>query len=759
MRRLKPAARHVGIEVKMRNLARLVYGSLTLGIACSDAPSLPSVGFDAGSSAEAGSPNAMGVDAAVEASSPVSPMRAPFGLDTRPSNTTCLAWERSTPSGLLTMETPFPSLPILSLPVEFVQAPSDNAHVYSLSYSGGRILRWDNAAAASTVQTVATLPSVFVGELGLLGMAFDPAFATNRRVYVYYASTGGGEGEGYRMVLARMLANASGDTFAFDREVLSFDTPGRNHVGGKLAFGPDGNLYLAVGDGAWYPDYAQDPARLNGKMLRIHMEDNGTYTIPATNPYAQGGGRPEIYARGFRNPFRFSFDAQSGALWVGDVGAGLAEEINRVELGGNYGWPHREGVTCMRPGDCGTGMMDPVFEYPNVSGAAVIGGHVYRGTAIPWLVGSYVFADFVTGKVWALEFDAEGKAQPRELLSTGDAIGALGVDAQGELYLVMTYSGTIRKLVAQAPPPPSVVPTLLSKTGCADPRDPRAPSAGQVAYDVNSPFWSDGAGKQRYLAIPDGTTLKPGADGDLEVPKGAVLRKDFLVGGQYVETRLFMHHADGTWSGYSYEWNDAQTDAVRVAGEKVKPVGGQDWVFPSGAQCMQCHTTAAGRTLGLELAQLDRETVYRATNRIAPQVATLAHVGLLAGPMPTVAPLPDPSGTASVESRARSYLHANCSMCHRPGGPGRGSADWRFATPWISEAGPTVQACNQAPLGSDLGIMNAKVVVPGQPNGSLVPLRMRAQNVHRMPPVGSRRVDAAGVALVEQWIIGLGPCP
>jgi len=217
-----------------------------------------------------------------------------------------------------------------------------------------------------------------------------------------------------------------------------------------------------------------------------------------------------------------------------------------------------------------------------------------------------------------------------------------------------------------------------------------------------------------------------------------------------------MRHTDGTWAGYTYEWDDAQTGAIRVVGGKARAVGAQTWLYPSEAQCLQCHTQAAGRSLGLETAQQNGDLTYPSTGRTANQLFTLDHVGLVSLPAdPSTYPAyPDPLGTSgTLEQRARAYLHSNCSQCHRPGGPTPTSLDFRYATA-LSATG----ACND-PTQGNLGIANAKVIAPGAPGRSVLLERMKRLDTYRMPPVGSLAVDPAGVGVVSDWIQSLATCP
>jgi uncharacterized repeat protein (TIGR03806 family) len=280
-----------------------------------------------------------------------------------------------------------------------------------------------------------------------------------------------------------------------------------------------------------------------------------------------------------------------------------------------------------------------------------------------------------------------------------------------------------------------------------------------VPYGVNAELWSDGAAKERLLAVPDGKTIQVGADGDFDLPVGTVLLKTFSLAGKRVETRLFVRHDDGDWAGYTYEWDDAQSDAVLLTSGKSVPIGDQTWTFPSRSECVQCHTAAAGRSLGLELGQLNGDHVYPSTNRRANQLRTLEHIGLFAAPLgAAVAELPaypDPFGSAPLDARARAYLHGNCSMCHRPdSGGGRATMDLRFGTTLADS-----KTCGMAPVVDDLGLAApAHIIAPGSPETSVLSRRVHALDANRMPPLATRRVDTDGVKLLDDWIRGL-TCP
>lgn len=285
-------------------------------------------------------------------------------------------------------------------------------------------------------------------ERGLLGLAFHPDYRRNGRLFVNYTRRPDGA-----TVVAEYRRGRSPEMASRDERVLIVILqPESNHNGGMIAFGPDGYLYIGMGDGGAWGDpgnRAQNPQELLGKILRIDVDRGEPYVIPSDNPFAREGGRPEIYALGMRNPWRFSFDRESGGLWVADVGQKKWEEVDLVTRGGNYGWRLMEGAHCYNPAvDCPTeGLALPVAEYGHEGGrCSIIGGYVYRGRAIHALRGTYVYGDFCSGEVFAFKPPREGRAIPGVLLKTGFRISSFGEDEAGELYLV-DLSGGIHRFV------------------------------------------------------------------------------------------------------------------------------------------------------------------------------------------------------------------------------------------------------------------------------------------------------------------------
>jgi glucose/arabinose dehydrogenase len=284
-------------------------------------------------------------------------------------------------------------------------------------------------------------------------LAFHPQYKTNGRFFVNYTRRVSGQ---LQTVIAEYHVSAANPNLADPNSaaiILVIDQPFDNHNGGQIAFGPDGFLYIGMGDGGGGGDpkgNGQKLTTLLGKMLRIDINSGAPYAIPPDNPFVGvGGARGEIWAYGFRNPWRYSFDKVSKRLFVGDVGQGDWEEADIVTKGGNFGWNIKEGNHCYPPGaTCNsTGLIPPIAEYSHSEGNAIIGGYVYRGAAIPALRGLYVFGDFGSGQLWTLQEGPPGTWTRAPLLSAGFNISAFGRAGNNELY-VISYSGTLYKLVA-----------------------------------------------------------------------------------------------------------------------------------------------------------------------------------------------------------------------------------------------------------------------------------------------------------------------
>jgi glucose/arabinose dehydrogenase len=355
--------------------------------------------------------------------------------------------------GLVTVERAFPGL-TFNNPISMYQPPGDDTRWFLIE-KGGQILVFPNDDTVAAVSVSADLSSRVddEGEGGLLGMAFHPSFSGSGHIYLYFTETGPGPSTPLVSRLTRYTMNISGviDTGSgFD--ILSVDQPATNHNGGDIKFGPDGYLYIALGDGGGAGDpfgNGQDTTNLLGSVLRIDLDGEPPYAIPAENVFASSStDMPEIYAWGLRNPWRFSFDESTGDLWAGDVGQRAWEEIDLLVSGGNYGWNIEEGDHCFSPpvGCDDTGLIDPVYEYGRTEGRSVTGGYVYRGTAMPSLTGHYLFADWGSGRLWG--FDASSMMPDAALLAdAGMSIVSFAADQNSELYVIDYFGGGVYRLV------------------------------------------------------------------------------------------------------------------------------------------------------------------------------------------------------------------------------------------------------------------------------------------------------------------------
>ncbi len=333
----------------------------------------------------------------------------------------------------------------LDAPVGIRFAPDDNGKMFVIEQKGIiQVVKNGKISGPPLLDIESQV--VAGGEMGLLGLALHPKFAENGRYFVNYTSRS-----------PKLQTNVSefNVSRAPEKKIMTFLQPYQNHNGGDLEFGKDGFLYITAGDGGSGGDphgNGQSLSTLLGKILRVDIDQGGTYAIPKDNPFKDtAGAKPEIYAYGIRNVWRFSFDRLTGALFAGDVGQDKWEEIDIIQKGGNYGWNRMEGNHCFKPStNCeDPSFIAPIHEYARSGGNSVTGGYVYRGEAIPSLKGSYVYGDFGSGKIWALVYDQENKKFVKNelLLNSRLAVSTFGEDSKGELYLA-DYGGKIYKIVA-----------------------------------------------------------------------------------------------------------------------------------------------------------------------------------------------------------------------------------------------------------------------------------------------------------------------
>ena len=693
-----------------------------------------------------------------------SPQRALSGLDVRPANSSCVAVDPPNDAEV-TLERVFPDMAWGGQDLTVLAQAPNNPDAWFFATRQGVIGRFDNYSSASTYLTLLDIRNevVVVNDGGLIQMVFHPDYPADRRIFVSYSVAAADRTSTSDTVVSSFEVSADDASIDRHSETQLIRQPrGRYHQGGFMAFAQDGTLLLAFGDGTEQGDptgRAQDLTDMRGKVLRVDVDSGSPYGIPGDNPFiADQSALDEIYALGLRNPYRGDIDSETGKVYIADVGFNAREEVSEILSGANLGWNIKEGTRCnsQRYGSCAdTSLVDPLVEYSHNSGnCSIIGGYFYRGQAIPELQGRFLFADFCTSKISAVEFDDNGNPFEFSLLPGGSGLGMINTfarDYRGELYAV-TRSRIYKILPAGMSPPQTGPATRLSETGCFDSANPGIPAAGLIPYDLNAPLWSDGAAKRRWLALPDGHTIGLAADGDFKFPVGTVLAKEFAIDGAPVETRLLMKDSTGIWTGYSYEWIGDDAHLLPAGKQKTLP-NGLIWKYPDRGECLRCHTEDAKFALGPEIGQLNGDLLYEQSNRISNQLATMEHIGLINNGLPvTPDELPALAGLAddhqALSRRARSYLHSNCSGCHRGAGPTQSNMDLRFST-----SRSAMNVCNIDPSFGDLGISGAKLLTPGRPDLSVLRNRPASNDpLERMPPLGTAIVDDAAIAILDAWI-------
>lgn len=745
----------------------------------------------------------------------------------------------------------FPSLSLPD-PLVIATSPADE-RLYVGSRDGQIVAFENEPTVSTTTPFLDLRDRVaVVSDGGFLGMAFHPEFATpgspqRGHLFVYYSShcpidatrrfvDTGACNEDYPreaiggffntwLRLSRFVVE-DGQTVpdpASERVLLNIRLYNSTHRGGGMVFADDGTLWLTIGD-QYRLTTAQDivdtleggvlrlavdvtegsggsftcpvgshaPIRRFGQAVGASDETSGQlYCIPDDNPWLSPSGAAfEEYATiGHRNPHRLAKDPATGRLWSGEVGESAREEINVLTLGGNYGWPFREGKIeapfGIAPPNPLLGVLtDPVIDFGRADAAAVIGGYVYRGSRFPELEGRYIAGDYVTRKLWAITLDDVSMTATATELTSFDpgALGTFGQDHDGEVYLASVAGpGPLYGLERVTTPIPDP-PPLLSQLGAFSSLATLAPADVWVPYGLNEPFWSDGARKARWIAVPnDGVHDTPAEQiayaetSGWGFPNGTVAMKHFELPvdetdpSQVVrlETRFMVRGEDARWYGLTYRWLPDQTDAelltTGATGDYAVVLAGggtrtQVWTFPSRSECGSCHNAGTSGALGPSTHQLNGAFSYASTGRTDNQLATWSHLGMLS-PAPASGSLDgllrarahdDP--TASLEDRSRSWLDANCSSCHRPGTGNRAAFDARLTTPLAAQGLVYGAAID------DLGIPNSHLVTPGSPPLSILWHRTASAGTpFAMPPLAKFLVDEASVEVLGAWIQRVDP--
>lgn len=614
------------------------------------------------------------------------------------------------------------------------------------------------------------------GEKGLLGLAFHPDYENNGLFYVCYtAGNLNSVVAEYKVSSDPNLADPQSE-----RVLMAVPQPDTNHNGGMIAFGQDGYLYIGFGDGGGSGDpykNGQDPKTLLGSMLRIDVDNkqgNLEYAIPADNPFVgnSNGYKEEVWAYGLRNPWRWSFDRANGMLWAGDVGQNAWEEVDIIEKGKNYGWNVMEGTHCYKPSSgCNqSGLTLPVAEYDHSQGYSITGGYVYRGSEMPNFSGTYFYGDYGTRRIWGLKY-VNGTVESNTYLGESPAsISSFGEDENGELYVV-GYSGQIYKITEKSSSGTGSVPSKISESGMYSDLANKVIAPGLIEFDVNAPLWSDNIKKERFLALPDTSQIGFNMDGEWDYPNETVLVKNFRVemtegdpnSEKLIETRFMVKHSDGSgWSGYSYRWDENESDAVLLADSDTRPLTitgsngpyNYDYYFPSRVECIKCHTPASGFALGPKTAQANRDFEYE-NNVTDNQLRSFNNIELFTTDIgedysnfPQLAVPSDKN--AELDKRVSAYFDANCAHCHMPGGTGVADIDLRYVT-----ALESANIIDVDPTQGTLGISGAKRIKSGEPDKSVLLERMKTLQEHRMPPLASSVADTMAINLLTKWIVDL----
>ncbi len=574
----------------------------------------------------------------------------PFGLGPRIPWTTSRVVGSPDPPPPFRVELAFPNLKETN-PIYLKHEPGTNnfflVHQARAWSGAGRIRRFKNEP------DVAESELLWETDRLIYGLTFHPDYEQNG--YVYVVHNGPLSAENKQNRISRFTVDRQ-PPYRFDPKselvILEWDSNGHN--GGDIGFGPDGYLYFPTGDGTSDSDTidsGQDITNLLAIMVRIdvdHFDGDRPYSIPPDNPFLDvPGARPEAWAFGFRNPWRMAFDPQTGHLWVGNNGQDLWEQVFFVRRGDNFGWSVYEGSHPFQLGRRRgpAPIVKPAAEHHHSEFRSLTGGVVYYGSKLPDLNGTYVYGDFSTGRIWGVRHDGTQVTWNKELARTTLQITGFANSPDGDL-LICDHGGGIYRMV---PTPQETsqgeFPTRLSETGLFTSTAEHAVDPALVPYSVNAPQWADGAMQERWLALPGSSQIDVAGDKTFTLPEGTVLMKTLWLeteagnpaSRRRVETQLLTRQL-GQWDGYSYVWNDEQTDAELVPAlghdrvltikdaREESGVRQQRWRFASRTECMACHSRAATFVLGFKTLQLNKQHDYGVV--IDEQLRTLEHTGI-----------------------------------------------------------------------------------------------------------------------------------
>ena len=701
----------------------------------------------------------------------------------------------------------FPELSVSSSVTNLVKIPGTD----KLMLLGQEGLVWilenDDTRGETKLVLDISKQVVTTSDAGLLGVAFHPEFNDAnsnhwREIYFFYTYRFKGDEPLFNR-LSRFKFSENLNTILPSSEEILIQQYDRNglHNGGDMFFDNDGYLYVSLGDEGGSNNFYGNAQKINASLfsgvIRIDVDLDSTrshpirryplspedspegfpdninqhYMIPNDNPWVSetGDNLEEFFAIGLRSPHRMYYDTLTENIWVADVGQSAKEEISLLTKGSNAQWPYQEGsrVFSQRKPDSIIGIeTPPIFDYGRDQGLCIIGGLVYRGDKYADLKGQYIFGDYVSNNIWALDPQQNNKVTFLCKVSNLKPVSFLS-SPEGFIY-VLTLDGNIFKLTTEVVL--QEIPNLLSQTGAFTDVKNLEPAPGIIPYDVNSPLWSDGASKKRWISVPHASGgIAFTSDSTWDFPIGTVFIKHFElpVSNDSVvrlETRFFIIDENKKGYGITYKWNREGTNAELIAnGELVNEEillthGGvsttQTWSFPSRTQCLDCHNSNAGYVLGVKTAQPNKPFVYRETGITDNQLRTWDHLGLFSESLaeidvemlPRLASVKDT--TASLQFRVRSYLDANCSYCHMPEGVDA-AFDARSSTPLLLQ-----RLINQDIVSRNSATGN-KVIKPHSLDSSELWLRDKSLGEDKMPPLGKNTLDEAYLNVLKNWIISL----
>ncbi len=752
----------------------------------------------------------------------------PYGIERRIPLTTSHVAGSPEPPPPYRVRRLYPNLKI-NFPVAVAHQPGSNwllAVTQLAPYARTSILRFKDDPSAEQTETLLDLDGT------AYSFAFHPHFKENGYVYLGMNGPSSAPSAKKKTRILRYTMERN-PPYKLDpkSEASIIEWPSDGHNGGALAFGKDGMLYVTSGDGTSDSDthiVGQDLGKLTAKVLRIdvdHPDEGKRYSVPKDNPFVgRNDARPETWAYGLRNPWRMTVDEKTGHLWVGNNGQDLWEQAYLIEKGANYGWSVMEGSHPFYPQRKAgpTPFSKPTVEHSHSEARSLTGGIVYYGSQLPELRGAYLYGDYSTGKIWGVRHDGKRIVWHKEIADSRLQITAFDVDARGEI-LIADHRGQEKGgfYTLEASPkdlPPSTFPRKLSESGLFRSVKGHKMEPALIPYSVNAPLWSDGAYKERWIALPGEDSRIDFTTGrGWNFPDDTVLVKSFALemeegnpaSRRWIETR-FLTKQRGEWFGYSYRWNEQQTEGflVEAKGEErdfsiraEKGVRKQRWSYPSRAECMVCHSRAANFVLGLTEVQMNKDHEYGDIRD--NQLRVLEHLGvlrvnwmqetkdrmrrdaetqgrkekdindyldrqsatrlqrasapssLLSVPPENYRRLVDPyDPKQDLTLRARSYLHANCAQCHIEAGGGNAQMELEFTTKLNK-----MRVVDEKPVHDTFGLPEARLIASGHPERSVLLRRIGHREAGHMPPLATSVVDRQALRMMREWVEKLRPEP